>query len=88
MVLVLVCVQWFLNESEISTCLGPRQFFYFIIFWASLTLLFATVGVFIIIVIDCISSKNLLLQGLDIAGLATQFGSQFCTILSCFIFSN
>ena len=77
------------NESEISTFLRPRQSFYFhLIFWANLTVFFASVVVFFTIVRDRIGSKNLLLQGLDIAGLATQFGSQFCAILSCFIFSK
>ena len=37
---------------------------------------------------DHIGYKNPLLQGLDIVGHATEFGSQFCAILSCFIFSK
>ena len=77
------------NKSVTSTSLEPRQSFYFhFIFWANLTLFFASVGVFITIVRDSIGSKNHLLYGLDIAGLVTQFGSQFCAILSCFIFSK
>ena len=77
------------NESEISTLLGSRQSFYFhLIFWANLLLFVANVGVLITILIDQIGSKNHLLYWLDIAGLATQFGSRFCAILSCFIFSK
>ena len=77
------------NEFKISTLLGPRQSFYFhLIFWANIILFAASVVVFFKIVANRIYSKNPLLHGLDIAGLATQFGSQFCAILSCFIFSK
>ena len=78
-----------MNENNTSTSLGPRQSFYFhLIFIANLGVFFASVGVFIKILVDRISSKNPVLEGLDIAGLVTQFGSQFCAILSCFIFSK
>ena len=77
------------DENSTSTSLGPRQFFYFhLIFIANLAVFFASVGVFIKILVDRTSSKNPVLEGVDIAGLVTQFGSQFCAILSCFIFSK
>ena len=77
------------NDYEISTSLGPRQSFYFhLIFWANLILFTANVVVFFIILKDDIGSKDILMKVLDIVGLAAQFGSQFCAILSCFIFSK
>ena len=44
--------------------------------------------VFFIILADEIGSNTPWMEGIDIAGLAAQFGSQFCAILSCFIFSK
>ena len=77
------------NENNTSTSLGPRQFFYFhLIFIANLALFLASVGVYTKILVDRIGSKNPVLEGVDIAGVVTQFGSQFCAILSCFIFSK
>ena len=76
------------NDSEISTSLGPRQYFYFhLIFWTNL-LFTAKVVVFFTILKDDIGSKDFSMTVLDIAGFAAQFGSQFCAILSCFIFSK
>ena len=70
------------NEFKISTLLGPRQSFYFhLIFWANIILFAASLVVFFKILAGRIDSKNPLLYGLDIAGLVTQFGSQFCAIL-------
>ena len=77
------------NESEISTSLGPRESFYFhLIFWTNHTLFFVSIVVLYNFLADHIGYKNPLLQELDIVGHATKFGSQFCAILSCFIFSK
>ena len=43
---------------------------------------------FFTILKDDIGSKDLSMTVLDIARFAAQFGSQFCAILSCFIFSK
>ena len=77
------------NNFQISTFLGPRQSFYFhFIFGTNLLLFTANVALFFDILGHDIGSDNLLLKGFDIVGLTAQFGSQFCAILSCFIFSK
>ena len=77
------------NESPYSTSLQPRQSFYFhLIFWMNLLIFAAGVVVFFIILADRIDSKDNLLKIFDITGLTAQFGSQFCAIMSCFIFSK
>ena len=77
------------NDFQISTSLGPRQSFYFhFIFGTNLLLFTANVALFFDILGHDIGSDNLLLKGFDIVGLTAQFGSQFCAILSCFIFSK
>ena len=77
------------NQSPHSTSLRPRQSFYFhLIFWVNLFIFVAGVVVFFIILADRIGSKDHRLEIVDIAGLIAQFGSQFCAILSCFIFSK
>lgn len=77
------------NGSPHSTSLQPRQSFYFHLFlWMNLLIFTAGVLVFAFMLADLIGSKNNLLKILDIIGLTAQFASQFCAILSCFIFSK
>ena len=72
-----------------ATHLSARQTFYFYaIFWLNLVLYISNVVVFYIILKTEIGSHDYLLRGIDIAGLTAQFSSQFCAILSCFIFSK
>ena len=58
------------------------------IFWTNLLLFTANIAVFFKILRHDIGSENFWLKMFDIAGLTAQFGSQFCAILSCFIFSK
>ena len=77
------------KELPISTLLKRKQSFCFhVIFWANLAVFISCTVVFFIILADEIGSNTPWMEGIDIAGLAAQFGSQFCAILSCFIFSK
>ena len=73
-----------------ATHLSTRQTLYFhVIFWFNLVMYISNVAVFYCILGTEIAShgKNYL-RVIDIVGLTAQFGSQFCAILSCFIFSK
>ena len=72
-----------------ATHLRARQTFYFhVIFWFNLVMYISSIVVFYIILNTEIASHGYVLRDIDITGLTAQFGSQFCAILSCFIFSK
>ena len=76
-------------DNEQSTPLKAVQSQYFnIIYVLNLFLYFGTLGVFLTIITNRVTTPNLKDRSIDITGLLFQFLSQFCVIHSCFIFSK
>ena len=72
-----------------STLLKPMQSFYFsMIYLLNLSLYFGSLAIFLIIIINRVTTDDMTNKSIDISGLLFQFLSQFCAIQSCFIFSK
>ena len=77
------------TESKQSTLLKPVQSLYFnIIYVLNLVLYFSSLGVFLTIIFNQVTTPDLKDKSIDITGLLFQFSSQFCVIQSSFIFSK
>lgn len=77
------------DTKFLSALITPEQSGYFqLIFWINFLIYTSSVVLFFILLAGRIDSDGSVLEVIDIIGLVGQFVSQFCAILSCFIFSK